>query len=93
MNIGWYQFIQFAHVVFNNYPTGWNNTLTWAQYQNCDFAADGRKVATHETGHVQGLGHTSTTSVMHQGAEPFYALQSDDKAGLIAIYPGYQPAS
>jgi hypothetical protein len=91
--IGWYQFEQYIPVVFNSYASGWNNNLYYATYMNCDFAADGRKVATHESGHVQGLGHTLNTAVMHQGPEAFYALQSDDVAGLKAIYPGNQPSS
>ena len=92
-NIGWYQFLLDVHVVFSNFATGWNNSLRYVNFQACDFASDGRKVATHETGHVQGLGHTGHTAVMHQGAESFYALQSDDIAGLKAIYPGNQPAN
>jgi len=53
--------------------------------------ADGRKVAGHETGHVSSMGHTSYTALMHQGPENFYLLQSNDVAGLQAIYPGNYP--
>jgi len=55
--------------------------------------ADGRKVATHETGHLMSLGHTSYTAEMHQGPGNFYSLQSNDIQGLQAIYTGTQPSS
>jgi hypothetical protein len=67
----------------------WNNTLTWGPEQ-----ADGREVATHETGHFEGLGHTGhSPAVMQQGIAPnYYALQPDDINGLESIYTGYIPA-
>ncbi len=66
----------------------WNNTLTFSATQ-----ADGRKVATHETGHFEGLGHTGhSPAVMRQGAVTYYALQSDDINGLESFYTGSIPA-
>ena len=93
--IGYYQFATLAQVAFNTAPyMSWNNSLDYSyDASSCTFNADGRKVATHETGHVMGLGHTSYTAVMHQGAEPFYSLQSNDIQGLQAIYTGTSPSS
>jgi len=90
---GYYAFFTSTAVTFNNNSVAsWNNTLTWSSNaMTCAFQADGRKVATHETGHTQSLGHTSHTAVMHQGPENFYTLQSDDIAGLQVIYPGTLP--
>lgn len=66
----------------------WNNSLTFS-----DTKADGRKVATHETGHFMGLGHTGhNPAVMRQGAVTYYALQTDDINGLASFYTGYIPA-
>ena len=80
-------------VLFSTFVT-WNNSFSWAA--NCGgndtyTDADGRKVAGHETGHVSSMGHTSYTALMHQGPENFYLLQSNDVAGLQAIYPGNYP--
>ncbi len=89
---GYYAFTSSTAVTFNNSSgSSWNNTLTWWDDGVCAFQADGRKVATHETGHTQSLGHTGNTAVMHQGPENFYTLQADDIAGLQAIYPGALP--
>jgi hypothetical protein len=92
---GYYRFFKYDVVYFNTSPQAhWNNTLTWSfNSQTCVFQADGRKVATHETGHVMSLGHTSYTAVMHQGPENFYKLQSNDIQGLQAIYNGTSPSS
>ena len=66
----------------------WNNTLMFSDTQ-----ADGRKVATHETGHFEGLGHTGhIPAVMHQGKVTYFALQPDDVNGLVSFYTGYIPA-
>lgn len=93
--VGYYQFIRSAYVYYNiDTNIAWNNNLTYMyDGSRCVQAADGRKVATHETGHVFSLGHTAYTAVMHQGPEPFYSLQSNDIAGLQAIYTGTSPAS
>jgi hypothetical protein len=72
-----------ALLVFSTSVT-WNHTLTYDTY-----IADSRKVATHELGHVEALGHTGFTAIMHQGAEPFYTPQTNDIQGLKAIYGAY----
>ncbi len=93
--IGYYQFATLAQVAFNTASyMSWNNSLNYSyDASTCTYNADGRKVATHETGHVMSLGHTSYTAVMHQGAEPFFSLQSNDIQGLQAIYTGTSPSS
>ena len=66
----------------------WNNNLVFSDTQ-----ADGRKVATHETGHMEGLGHTlHNPAIMRQGTVTYYALQSDDISGLATQYNGNIPA-
>lgn len=66
----------------------WNNNLVFSATQ-----ADGRKVATHETGHMEGLGHTShNPAIMRQGTVTYYALQTDDINGLSSQYNGNIPA-
>lgn len=94
-SVGYYQFAREVVVYFNtNSLVSWNNSLTWSfNAQTCAVQADGRKVSTHETGHLMSLGHTSYTAVMHQGPENFYSLQSNDIQGLEAIYTGTQPSS
>ena len=69
-----------ADVVFNTLVT-WNHSFTYSQT-----SADSRKVATHELGHAEGLGHTGFTAVMHQGAESFWTVQTNDVQGMQAVY-------
>lgn len=69
-----------ADTYFNSVVT-WNHSYTYACGE-----ADSRKVATHELGHIEALGHTSYTAVMHQGAESFWTPQTNDIQGLQAIY-------
>lgn len=81
----YYAILNTATVTFNT-EVSWNNNLQYGPLQ-----ADGRKVATHETGHVEGLGHTGYTAIMHQGAESFYTPQANDINGIQTIYTGYIP--
>jgi predicted Zn-dependent protease len=55
--------------------------------------ADGIKVATHEAGHLLGLGHTGhSPAIMRQGQVSYESAQPDDFNGLWSIYPGYYPS-
>lgn len=73
--------IQDATITFDDRVT-WNHT-----YTSDVFVADSRKVATHELGHSEGLGHTGYTAVVHQGPESFWKPQSNDVRGIQHIYP------
>ncbi len=75
--------LYYAETIFSDQVT-WNHSLTYNT-----FVADSRKVTTHEMGHVEALGHTGFTAVMHTGAESFYKPQSNDIDGIQAIYGAY----
>ena len=84
----WYAAFYYVPVYFNTEIT-WNNSLQFS-----DTTADGRKVSTHETGHLLGLGHTGhSPAIMQQGKVSFYSVQADDLNGLQNVYPGYYPGS
>ncbi|MEO6890871.1 MAG: matrixin family metalloprotease [Ktedonobacteraceae bacterium] len=84
----WYAAITLAEVNFSSRIT-WNNNLQFS-----GTTADGRKVSTHETGHVLGLGHTGhSPAIMRQGAVTYFSVQADDLSGLKSIYPGFYPGS
>ena len=74
----------YATMVFSNLVT-WNRTYTYGAY-----VADARKVAMHEMGHVEALGHTGISpAVMRQGALSYSVPQPNDVTGIIAIYGAY----
>jgi hypothetical protein len=77
--------LYYAGQIYSDQVT-WNHSLT---YSPGYFVADSRKVTTHEMGHVEALGHTSFTAVMHTGAESFYRPQTNDIQGIQAIYGAY----
>ncbi len=82
----YYAILNSTTTTFNT-EVSWNNSLQYNQLQ-----ADARKVATHETGHVEALGHTGHVAVMHTGAENFYTPQADDINAMQSIYTGFIPA-
>jgi hypothetical protein len=68
----------------------WNRTLNYS-CSGTVCHGDARKVTNHEFGHMEGLDHEAspTVAVMRQGALSFYAVQTDDRNGIIAIYGAY----
>lgn len=74
----------YATMVFNSLVT-WNRSYTYGTY-----VADARKVAMHEMGHVEALGHTGISpAVMRTGALNYSVPQYNDRIGIVAIYGAY----
>ncbi|HEY7350315.1 MAG TPA: matrixin family metalloprotease [Ktedonobacterales bacterium] len=93
----WYAFFISADVQFSN-SIFWNNSFDWTQTSCSNEHADGRAAATHESGHVQGLGHTGDfPSVMSSACLEnghFYQLSTNsDIPAIKAIYRGDQQSS
>jgi hypothetical protein len=77
--------IYYSYMVFSSAVT-WNRSYAFDATH-----ADARKVTNHENGHLEGLGHTSSSSpaIMHQGATDYYRVKDPDRSGIIDIYGAY----
>ncbi len=87
----WKAYITGGKVTFGSHVS-WNTQLIWATWSDLNppctgLKADIRVVSAHETGHVQGLGHTGhSPAIMRTGPLNYWTIQSDDVAGLQYIY-------
>jgi Matrixin len=78
---------------WSNYTTGSITLNRWTLDSETDFIKV--KVATHELGHLQGLGHAyspNCTSVMQQGYLSFNTPTAHDKYDFDILYPGFWSA-
>lgn len=88
----YYAIMNWTGTTFNNTVT-FNSTLTYSDPGVLPVVADGRKVATHEVGHAECLGHTARTdAVMKQGKVLFYQPNTDDINAMRSIYTGTIPS-
>ncbi len=87
----WKAYITGGTVTFGSHVT-WNTSWYFTTYDENNppctgLNADIREVSAHETGHIQGLGHTNhTPAIMRTGPQMIDTVQSDDIAGLQYIY-------
>jgi hypothetical protein len=93
-----------SEIPYNTYanptslPSGWSNytssAISFNRYTMDSLTAFMKlKVATHELGHAQGLGHPDVspfcTAIMQQGFLSFNTPQPHDKYDFDALYPGF----
>lgn len=93
-----------SEIPYNTYanptslPSGWSNytssAISFNRYTMDSLTSAMKlKVATHELGHAQGLGHPDVspfcTAIMQQGFLSFSTPQAHDKYDFDALYPGY----
>lgn len=81
-----YTFYKFVEV-----DVRFNNSTKWQSSSSCTNGFDLSGVATHEFGHVAGLGHSSVSSAtMYYAVAPCdfsrSSLENDDRAGYNTIY-------
>ncbi len=94
----YYAFFSSGYTMFSS-TVHWNNNLDWSGYcYNNTIHADGRTVATHESGHQIGLGHTyDDPSIMYitiAALDKIYKLTTNsDIPAIQGIYPGNQESS
>jgi len=66
-----------------------NNAETWDIYsgpRRIGRTAEFERVALHELGHALGLNHSTESAIMQAFVSDTHKLQSDDIAGVVAIY-------
>ncbi|MGV6827536.1 MAG: matrixin family metalloprotease [bacterium] len=71
-------------------------SLSWDVYDGAlQGSQDFQRVALHEQGHFQGLGHSNASpAIMQANVSATDSLQADDIAGIVALYgaePGLDP--
>jgi hypothetical protein len=76
--------------IYMNSRFTWSRSLTYS----CDGVvgqADARKVMNHEMGHAEGLSHqpSGASSIMIQGALPYYHIRAADTNNIQLIYGAY----
>jgi hypothetical protein len=86
----------------HNLGSGWGNyassVISFNRYTMDGLSSFMKiKVATHELGHAQGLGHPTVspfcTAIMQQGNLSFNTPQAHDKYDFDVLYPGYWSAA